>query len=311
MGRLQTIIKRLREIEELKDRRSQGVQLKPAQLEKIGREQELRDEWDSLRSEGAAAAAAPAPSAIAAAPSACFQIFYRYDGRTKTLNDVHPSDTIMSLMLKIEKKDGLPPERQIVRYAAQPLSTDDTVADSNIQKGATLMITVRWTGSAKNEIYVRTLTGTPVTIKFTDDCEISTQTLLTVMNLIHRQLGVPVLMQRLIFAGKTLPTDRLSVERTLSHYNIQVGATLDLVQVSTYPAGRPITLTIIKQDGQLGSEYRKSEKAQPKFAFPLLVKEEERKEMKKHVLKETDVICSYPGCTIKNWHSPTETETVP
>ena len=371
MGRLQTIIKRLREIEELKDRRSQGVQLKPAQLEKIGREQELRDEWDSLRSEGAAAAAAPAPSAIAAAPSACFQIFYRYDGRTKTLNDVHPSDTIMSLMLKIEKKDGLPPERQIVRYAAQPLSTDDTVADSNIQKGATLMITVRWTsatsatatapsppaappvapaaraagssnyGSAKNEIYVKTLTGTPVTMKFTDDCDISTQTLqtvtkaieeqtglpeyrytlifagqqiptdsesllrtlghysigqsstlhiveklriaiyvkpasgdvitinfsdgpvstqtlLTVMNLIHRQLGVPVLMQRLIFAGKTLPTDRRSVEKTLSHYNIQLRATLHLVQVSAYPADRypavPITLTIIKKDGKLGRE---------------------------------------------------------
>ena len=203
------------------------------------------------------------------------------------------------------------------------------------------MITVRWTGSAKNEIYVRTLTGTPVTIKFTDDCDISTQTLqtvtkaieeqtglpeyrytlifagqqiptdsesllrtlghysigqsstlhiveklriaiyvkpasgdvitinfsdgpvstqtlLTVMNLIHRQLGVPVLMQRLIFAGKTLPTDRRSVEKTLSHYNIQLRATLHLVQVSAYPADRypavPITLTIIKKDGKLGRE---------------------------------------------------------
>ena len=74
----------------------------------------------------------------------CFQIFYRYDGRSKTLNDVHPSDTIMSLMLKIEDKEGLPSERQIVRYGAKPLSADSTVAGSNIQKEATLEITVRW-----------------------------------------------------------------------------------------------------------------------------------------------------------------------
>jgi len=165
------------------------------------------------------------------------------------------TQTLQTVTKAIEEQTGTPGRpRYTLIFAGQQIPTDSesllrTLGHYSIGQLSTLHIVEK----LRIAIYVKPASGDVITIQFSDGA-VSTQTLLTVMNLIHRQLGVPVLMQRLIFAGKTLPTDRLSVERTLSHYNIQVGATLDLVQVSTYPAGRPITLTIIKQDGQLGSE---------------------------------------------------------
>ncbi|EOD15649.1 hypothetical protein EMIHUDRAFT_49382, partial [Emiliania huxleyi CCMP1516] len=68
-----------------------------------------------------------------------FQIFYRYEGRTKAL-DVAPSDSILLVMLKIQSKEGVPPGFQRLSYSSKPLEADRTVADYGIKKAATIHV---------------------------------------------------------------------------------------------------------------------------------------------------------------------------
>ena len=58
-------------------------------------------------------------------------------GTIVTLN-VEPSNSIEDVIERIAAKEGLPPDNQHVTFEGKPLENNRTLADCNVQQGATL-----------------------------------------------------------------------------------------------------------------------------------------------------------------------------
>lgn len=83
--------------------------------------------------------------------ASAMQIFVKtLTGKTITL-EVEPVDYISTVKTKIQEREGIPPDQQRLTYQGKLLENDnETLADHNVQKDSTLILTLRLPGTAEN-----------------------------------------------------------------------------------------------------------------------------------------------------------------
>lgn len=146
------------------------------------------------------------------------QIFVKIPRRDFiVIEDVDPSDTIDHIKTKIKDKEGIPSCQQILIFSGIKLEDSMKLADCNIKNESIIDLAVKMLGGL--QIFIKLLNGKTITLNIE-----ATDTIGRIKEMIQSKEGIPIELQRIIFAGRDLQN-----ERTLDYYNFQKSSTIHLI----------------------------------------------------------------------------------
>ena len=131
--------------------------------------------------------------------------------------EVEAFDTVKSVKHKIHEKQGMPTDQLRITFKGLDLQDSRILSDYNIQNESSLNMELHPAGVSsgeEKEIFVKTLTGRTLKyeVKSSDAVEMLKEK-------IYYSQGMPVMQQKLIFAGRELKNGTILSEYSLSNWS--------------------------------------------------------------------------------------------